>query len=137
METRPLLEIAAIASALSDESRVRALWACRKGEICACQIIELLGLSASTVSKHMAILRDAGLVRGRKEGRWMYYRLPTPDEASPLVIDQLALVMGHLQRDTAAKHDTRELRRILAIDPQQLCQQQRAGVTCCTREPRR
>ena len=131
-----MLELATIASALSDESRLRALWACRKGEVCACQIIELLGLSASTVSKHMSILRDAGLVLARKEGRWMYYRLPNSQEASPLVVDLLAIATNHLQRDAAAKDDARELRRILAIDPQQLCLQQRASA-CCTREPRR
>lgn len=135
MELPQVLELAAISSALGDESRLRALWACRKGEVCACQIIELLGLSPSTVSRHMSILRDAGLVVGRKEGRWIYYRLPTPNEASPLVNDILALVTSHLQRDTAAKDDARELRRILAIEPQQLCQQQRAAA-CCARESR-
>jgi len=45
------------------------------GELCACQIIEMLGLAPSTVSKHMSILRQAGLVETRKEGRWIYYRL--------------------------------------------------------------
>lgn len=132
-----MTELASIAAALSDESRLRALWACRKGEVCACQIIELLGLSASTVSKHMSILREAGLVRARKEGRWMHYRLPSPQEASPLVADMLATATNHLQRDAAARDDTRELRRILAIDPQELCQQQRASAACCPREPRR
>ncbi len=61
--------------ALSDENRVRMLFALRHGELCVCQLIELMGLSPSTVSKHLSILRDAGLLDSRKEGRWVYYRL--------------------------------------------------------------
>src|ERR1039457_5801277 len=65
-----------ITKALADENRVRALLALRKGELCVCQITELFGLAASTVSKHLSILYQAALVESRKEGRWMYYRLP-------------------------------------------------------------
>ena len=60
-----------------DENRVRVLLFLRDGkELCLCQIVEMLGLAPSTVSKHMAILHQAGLVESRKEGRWIYYRLP-------------------------------------------------------------
>ncbi len=69
-------EITDIAKALSDQNRMRALMALRKGELCVCQLIELFGLAASTVSKHMSILRRCGLVKGRKQGKWMYYSLP-------------------------------------------------------------
>ena len=61
--------------ALSDENRLRMLLALRHGELCVCQLIELMGLSPSTVSKHLSILRDAGLLDSRKEGRWVYYRM--------------------------------------------------------------
>ena len=63
-----------ITKALADENRVRMLLALRKGELCVCQITELFGLAASTVSKHLSILYQAGLVESRKEGRWIYYR---------------------------------------------------------------
>lgn len=65
----------AITRALGDEARVRALLALREGELCLCQVIDLLGLAPSTVSKHMSLLYDAGLVERRKDGRWHYYRL--------------------------------------------------------------
>ena len=65
----------AIVQALSDESRLRILLAIRGRELCVCKIVELLCLAPSTVSKHLEVLRHAGLVRGRKEGRWMHYRL--------------------------------------------------------------
>src|SRR5262245_27095035 len=65
-----------ITKALADENRVRLLMALSDGEQCVCLLAELIGLAMSTVSKHLSILRQAGLVRGRKEGRWMYYSLP-------------------------------------------------------------
>lgn len=62
--------------ALSDENRLLAIALLqRRGELCACEIQAATGLSHATVSHHMAALVDAGLVRGRKDGKWMYYRL--------------------------------------------------------------
>jgi ArsR family transcriptional regulator len=46
------------------------------GELCLCQIIHVLGLAPSTVSRHMSELQRAGLVKRRKEGRWHFYRRP-------------------------------------------------------------
>jgi DNA-binding transcriptional ArsR family regulator len=63
-----------IASALGDESRVRLLMALGNREICVQHLVELLGLAPSTVSKHLSLLRHAGLVEQRKQGRWIFYR---------------------------------------------------------------
>ena len=68
-------EFLSITKAMGDESRLRALLALAGGELCLCQIIELLGLAPSTVSKHMAVLHHAGLVETRKQGRWIFYSL--------------------------------------------------------------
>lgn len=70
-----LEEMAAIAQALSDPQRLRALMALRDGELCVCHLIDLLELAPSTISKHLAILKSAGLIDRRKEGRWVYYSL--------------------------------------------------------------
>lgn len=48
---------------------------CAAGEVCACRLSQRLGLAASTISHHMAVLRDAGLVHARKDGTWVYYTL--------------------------------------------------------------
>lgn len=49
---------------------------CRKpGEVCACKLSERIGLAPSTISHHMAVLVDAGLVDARPEGKWVYYTL--------------------------------------------------------------
>lgn len=68
-------EVMDVLKALADENRVRLLYALKCGELCVCQLIALLELAPSTVSKHLTILRSARLIDSRKSGRWMYYRL--------------------------------------------------------------
>ena len=102
---------------------VRIVAALRSGELCVCQITEVVSLAPSTVSKHMSILRQAGLVDSRKEGRWIYYRLP--DKEAPRVIrDALAWVAKSLTGDRRIKEDAKRLTSILKIDPEQLCKTQ-------------
>ena len=121
-----------VTSALADPSRVRLLAACFGGERCVCQLVELLGRSNATVSKHLAILRDAGLLDSRKEGRWVYYRLP--DEPSPEAGDAIGLVRRHAAGDGVIGADVEQMERILAVEPTVLCRSQRAG--CCVVEDR-
>ena len=108
-----------IVKALADESRVRALMALAGGELCVCQIIELLGLAPSTVSKHMAVLHQARLVETRKDGRWIYYRLP--DEPSEGVGEALTLTRESLAGDRQIRDDARRLRAIRKMTRQELC----------------
>ena len=110
----------AVAKALTDANRIRALCALRAQELCVCQIIELLGLAPSTVSKHMTVLRQAGLVEGRKDGRWMFYRLPG-DRAPKRTREALAWVFSSLSRDDTIRDSDRRLRRILKIPTEELC----------------
>lgn len=60
---------------LGDENRLRILKMLREGERCACKLLEDLQIGQSTLSHHMRILCDAGIVRGRKEGKWVRYAL--------------------------------------------------------------
>ncbi len=109
-----------IAKALADESRLRALCALQGRELCVCQIIELLRLAPSTVSKHMSVLRQAGLVKGRKEGRWMHYRLPGGNARS-VVRDAIEWACGSLSKSSEVRRDAARLRKILAIERKELC----------------
>ena len=68
-------EIARTFKALCDENRVRILDLLRSGEQCACMLLEELNISQPTLSHHMKILCDSGLVNGRKEGKWMHYSI--------------------------------------------------------------
>ncbi len=64
-----------ILKALSDTQRLRVLLLLRHGELCVCKITDFLNLAPSTVSKHMSVLKQAGLVESRKDSRWVYFRL--------------------------------------------------------------
>jgi ArsR family transcriptional regulator, arsenate/arsenite/antimonite-responsive transcriptional repressor len=112
-----------ITKALADERRVRALLALRTGELCVCQITELFGLAVSTVSKHLSILYQAGLVESRKAGRWIYYRLPGKD--APVVVrEAIDWVEKSLSENTRVAEDARQLKKLLKLDPRELCKRQ-------------
>lgn len=64
-----------IFKALCDENRVQILNYLMHGEKCACKLLEDLNIAQSTLSHHMRILADSGLVVGRKEGKWMHYSI--------------------------------------------------------------
>ena len=113
----------ALTKALADENRVRVLLALQGGELCVCQITELFGLAASTISKHLSILYQAGLVDARKEGRWIYYSLPAPGAAAP-AREAIRWVAKSLAEDSRTAEDAARLKNILALDPVQLCKRQ-------------
>jgi ArsR family transcriptional regulator, arsenate/arsenite/antimonite-responsive transcriptional repressor len=112
-----------ITKALADENRVRALLALRKGELCVCQITELFGLAPSTISKHLSVLSQAGLVESRKAGRWIYYKLPGKD--APVVVrEAIDWVRKGLGGNAHVLDDQKALKRILKQDPAELCRKQ-------------
>ncbi|MBN2557993.1 MAG: winged helix-turn-helix transcriptional regulator [Clostridia bacterium] len=61
--------------AFCDENRLRIIEKLREGEKCACDLLGQLDIVQSTLSYHMGILLESGIVDGRKEGKWMYYSL--------------------------------------------------------------
>ena len=117
---RALDDVIAITKALADEQRVRALMALRHGELCACQVAELLGLAASTVSKHLSILKQARLVEVRKDGRWAYYR-QSCEAHSAEARRALDWLQASLANALQIRDDARRLREITRIDRETLC----------------
>lgn len=109
----------AIAKALADDNRVRILMFLRHGELCVCQIIEMLQLAPSTVSKHLAILRSAELIDSAKRGRWIYYRLA--DEPSDLVASSHRWVFDSLEGTKQAHADDADLVRVKKTCLEELC----------------
>ncbi len=112
-----------ITKALADENRVRMLLALKGGELCVCQITELFGLAPSTVSKHLSILYQAGLAESRKDGRWIYYRLPGK-EAPTAVRRGIEWVAGSVNGNERVAEDAARLKKILQMDPVELCKRQ-------------
>ncbi len=76
---KPSAKIDRMFKAFADETRLRILHLLSQGELCVCDIIDTLKLPQSKVSRHLAYLRRAGLVRDRKEGLWRHYALTQPD----------------------------------------------------------
>lgn len=68
-------KIALIFKAFCDENRILILKLLRSGEKCACRLLEELNISQPTLSHHMKILCDAGIITGRKEGKWVHYSI--------------------------------------------------------------
>lgn len=64
-----------VMKALSDPNRVRVIKLLGQKDLCVCEIQQVLNLAQSTVSKHMKLLEDAGLVEKERQGTWMIYRL--------------------------------------------------------------
>lgn len=97
--------------ALADEKRARILYALKGGELCVCQLIALLELAPSTVSKHLTILRSARLIDSRKSGRWMYYRL-SKEFRSASAGKTLFLLFKDMKNTDQIVKDQKRLKRI-------------------------
>ena len=68
-------KMAAMFKAFADENRIQILELLRDGERCACRLLEEMKITQPTLSHHMKILCDSGIVVGRKEGKWMHYSI--------------------------------------------------------------
>ena len=87
----------AVLKALADETRLRILALLAAREVCVYHIHESLRLPQPTVSRHLAYLRRAGLVRSRKDGLWVHYRLTAPsDEVLATVVDTVTHCATHV-----------------------------------------
>lgn len=124
-QNRKMSSFAKIAKALGDEGRVRIIRALdREKELCACQLTELLALAPSTVSKHLGILKQAGLLKSRREGTWIYYAL-NHDSSDKLVKEWLSFTLLAVRGEREYKEDKRKLVAIKRLDPEELCCKQR------------
>jgi DNA-binding transcriptional ArsR family regulator len=108
-------EILTITKALGDETRVRALLSLKDGELCLCQIIEVLGLAPSTVSKHMNVLQRAGLVKSVKRGKWRFYHLAGGRDG-PAARRALRWILSELGGDPGIERDARRIRKVRRQD---------------------
>jgi len=109
-----------IGRAISDQTRIRILKMLQPGELCVCQITAILGLAPATVSKHLSLLKIAGLLSQRKRGRWVYYRLSTQsiNDYAPNV---LSMIGGILADDKTITEDRHRLERVNLMSLEELC----------------
>ena len=128
----PLKETARFFKVLSDEARLQMLWLLfNYRELCVCDFMEVLEITQSKASRHLAALRNAGLATDRREGLWSYYSLrPVEDE----------LVEAHLKLLKASLSKRADARQLLAKLNVWMTAKKR-GETCagnsdCNRGPR-
>jgi ArsR family transcriptional regulator len=74
---------------LADPTRLRIINLLSRGELCVCYFVEILGESQPKISRHLAALREAGVVKGRREGKWMHYSLATTSPIIDAIVTEL------------------------------------------------
>jgi len=102
-------DLARLFAALADTTRLRLLNLMRGREVCVCYFVEILQQSQPKISRHLAYLRNAGVVSARREGKWMHYRIEMPKDGSAAAI--LDEVMQALERDPELRADIARLNR--------------------------
>ena len=103
--------------ALSDPNRIRILKMLVGREQCMCEVREVLNLSNSTVSKHLTILRDAGLLLDSKDGKWVNFRINDKSEHR-FIRSVITLIQDSFDDDDVVKEDLKKVRR---VNRKQIC----------------
>jgi ArsR family transcriptional regulator len=106
------------AKALADPTRLRVIAALRHRELCVCELCDALEATQSTLSTHLTLLRDAGITRTRKQGKWIYYRLS--DGAAPLT-ETFLRHFADVRRDKRMRRDTDRVRQRLKLRENGCC----------------
>jgi DNA-binding transcriptional ArsR family regulator len=117
MKKTPLDSAVTVARALGHPARLRVVSMLRSGELCVCQITEVLQLASSTVSAHLKELRLAGLIRERKEGKWVSIRLAEDTFARAWIETALAA----FDEDPQIKSDDRLVHELRILPVEDLC----------------
>jgi ArsR family transcriptional regulator len=100
-----------IFKALSDKNRLRILLLLTKKSLCVCEIQDILGVTVSTVSNHLSILRDIGFILDEKDGKWVNYRLNTASK--DIVMNQIILLLPfYLNDDELIKSDLEKVNNV-------------------------
>jgi ArsR family transcriptional regulator len=97
--------------ALGDPNRIRIMKMVGVRELCLCELREILGLSSSTVSKHLTILRDAGLLLDSKDGKWVNFRV-NANAGQQVIRSVIALIGESFNDDDAVRADLKKIRTV-------------------------
>jgi ArsR family transcriptional regulator len=100
-------DLATLFAALADRTRLRLLNLMNGREVCVCYFVEILKQSQPKVSRHLAYLRRAGIVRARREGKWMHYRIERPADAGVTAV--LDATLASLASDREMQADLAQL----------------------------
>jgi len=116
-----LRDYESVMKAAADPTRVRILKILEGGEMCVCQVIAILSLGQSTVSKHLFLLRAAGLIKDRRDRKWVHYSLDRGTD-SPYAARMLRNLRGWLNDDPVVEKDRERAGMARAIGPTAICE---------------
>lgn len=105
-----MAEMESLFLALADKTRLRLLNLMREDEICVCFFTEVLGESQPKVSRHLAYLRNAGIVSARREGKWMNYKIEFPE--NQYAADLLETTLNWLKAQADMREDYENLTKV-------------------------
>jgi ArsR family transcriptional regulator len=120
-------ELAAIFKALSDETRLRIVKLLEQGELCVCDITAALDMVQPKVSFHLSTLKEAGLIKDRKQGKWIHYSLNEKDLFRRMLIlsacerIQGNIIAGDRKRLDAFLGDKEQTGKVVSIKPTSRC----------------
>lgn len=100
-------DMALFFAALADETRLRLLNLMRDSEVCVCFFADALGTNDPKISRHLAYLRRANLVAGRRDGKWTHYSIVRPEKK--VAAEILDLTLEGLEQDPQMKNDRKKL----------------------------
>ena len=106
LDVRPLSRAL---KALGDETRLRMVALFSHGELCVCHLESALALTQSNTSRHLTVLRNAGLIEPRREGTWVFYRLAP--QADALCRGQLRALVGAFSKRELLRQDVARLHK--------------------------
>ena len=104
LDVRP---VSRLFKALGDETRLRIVALLAHGELCVCHLVAALDLPQPTASRHLAVLRNAGVVDTRRDGSWVYYRLI--EQTDPDCKQQLRALAGAFAKRSVLRQDVERL----------------------------
>ena len=107
MARKPQFDMPRFFQALADNTRLRLLNLMGDHEVCVCYFVEILRVPQPRISRHLAYLRNAGIVSARREGKWMHYRIVTPPHNGAAQI--LRQTLDWLEEDKAMQTDRAHL----------------------------
>jgi ArsR family transcriptional regulator len=107
-------ELATIIKALSDDTRLRVMKLLEERELCVCELMQVLDMSQPRISRHLSVLRNAGLVDDRREGKWVYYSLRAASDSDE--VKSLLRAMASLANDNpTVKRDKKALKKAVRL----------------------
>ena len=117
MSENDLKNIEKIIKALADKNRLRIVYLLNeKQDLCVCEITDIIGLSQPTISSHLRLLENAGLVESDKDGLWVNYNINS--RAGPFSRRSIEMICKDLKNDKQAISDVKKLK---AIDRDKIC----------------